>query len=104
MIKDLTTSEGRQSFYQSPEWRALRILKLNVNPFCEKCMEEDKLIPATEVHHRIDIQKRIDLCLEFKNLQSLCKKCHSSITFRETHKKVKEKPKIILGFKRKYHL
>lgn len=76
-VIDLKTIEGRNKFYQSKEWRALRAYKLTLNPFCEVCAE---LVPAVDVHHKIDIKVEPTRCMDINNLQSLCKSCHSTIT------------------------
>jgi 5-methylcytosine-specific restriction endonuclease McrA len=79
---DLKTSEGRKKFYQSPEWKCLRRVKLTSNPWCEKCNKEHGLLqPAEDVHHIVDLKDDPTKCLEYSNLMSLCKPCHSGITF-----------------------
>ena len=70
----------RNSFYTSPPWRRLRNLKLAEDPLCERCTERGLIVPAYEVHHVIEIDLRPDLALEYNNLESLCKTCHSRET------------------------
>jgi 5-methylcytosine-specific restriction enzyme A len=79
---NLRTREGRQSFYISSEWRALRLYKIQTQPLCEECLKKEKLVPATEVHHIIDVADlpTMDNALDYNNLMSLCKSCHSIIT------------------------
>ena len=77
----LSTPEGRKKFYQSPEWRTMRRIKLVNNPFCEKCMKEGFTIMAEDVHHIIDIKNDPTKALKYDNLMSLCKPCHSEITY-----------------------
>jgi 5-methylcytosine-specific restriction protein A len=81
-IIDLRTREGRQAFYRSKEWRTLRALKLANNPLCEECLKKERLTPAKDVHHIVDIDDRptIENALNYDNLISLCKPCHSTIT------------------------
>lgn len=88
---DLRTRQGRNNFYNTTEWTDLREYKLHEDPFCEHCRRKDKLIPAVEVHHRIDITDAPELALIFSNLESLCHHCHSSHTAKETFRKLKEK-------------
>lgn len=63
------------------DWRRLRRAKIAANPICElrtHCMGN----VASEVHHVIPIRARPDLRLEWSNLRSTCKPCHSSLTRR----------------------
>ena len=69
-------------------WRGLRKLKLLADPFCQICTHcADKPLcehVATEVDHIIPIAERPDLRLEWSNLQSACRACHSAKTMRES--------------------
>jgi 5-methylcytosine-specific restriction protein A len=87
--------EDRGKFYRSTPWRKLRSLKLDQNPLCERCALSGKLTPATDVHHKIDVVDNPDLALDFSNLESLCKPCHT----RETHKKISRSGFEILNLK-----
>lgn len=78
---DLKTPEGRRKFYASPEWQVLRRIKLTNNPFCEQCSREGFMILAEDVHHKIDIKEDTTKALKYDNLMSLCKPCHSTITY-----------------------
>lgn len=101
---NLKTREGRQAFYQSREWRNTREYKLNMNPVCEECFKTGKLVPATEVHHLIDIEElpTMENALNIDGLESLCKHCHSTITIKKP-KKI-WKPFNIKEFKEKNNL
>lgn len=79
---NLITTEGRQSFYNSTKWRALRDYKISLQPLCEECLKKNRLKPATEVHHIKDISDcpTFENALNYEGLLSLCKSCHSSIT------------------------
>ena len=77
----LSTTEGRKKFYQSPEWRTMRRIKLVNNPFCEECAKNGLLIPAVDCHHITDIKDDPTKALKYDNLMSLCKGCHSTITY-----------------------
>lgn len=74
---DLATREGRNLFYQTPEWAVMRVMVLTEEPWCRECKTE----LSTEVDHIIDIKDRQDLAMERNNLQGLCKGCHSRKTF-----------------------
>jgi 5-methylcytosine-specific restriction protein A len=68
-------------------WQRLRKQKLAVDPFCQiRTLCTDLPITrglATEVDHIIPIKQRPDLRLEWTNLQSACKPCHSAKTMQE---------------------
>ena len=75
----------RKQFYNLKKWKDLRIAKLNDNPLCEMCLENDIITPAIDVHHIISFTKGKDKSemmmyfLDYSNLKSLCKVCHSYI-------------------------
>jgi len=79
----------RHKFYMSKEWRNMREYVLSNEPLCRMCKEEGRLIGATDVDHVRDITERPDLCLEYSNLQSLCKKHHSQKTYHTLFTKKK---------------
>jgi hypothetical protein len=79
---DLRTNYGRNKFYSSPEWRLLRRVKLVDEPFFEECLKDNRNTLATEVHHKIEVAEAPQHCLDLTNLVSLCKPCHSLITFK----------------------
>lgn len=78
-------AENRIKVYNSTRWRRLRELKLTNDPLCEKCLEEGRVTPAEDVHHKISFMSVIDpvqrkfLAYDYENLQSLCKVCHQKI-------------------------
>lgn len=74
---DLRTYEGRNKFYKSPEWRAIRVLVLRENPFCVKCIHNGYMKLSIDVDHIIDIKDAPDRAMDFTNLQPLCKSCHA---------------------------
>lgn len=66
-------------FYNSTAWKALRLKKLSIDPFCERCCIRGISRFAIDVHH---ILKRTDYparALDITNLMSLCKECHTEI-------------------------
>ncbi len=65
--------------YNSVQWRRMSTQKLKDNPVCEDCgnrvsIEVDHIEP-----HRGDLK----LFFNYKNLQALCKSCHSKKTVKE---------------------
>jgi len=72
----------RNRFYQRKEWKAVRLLQLQLEPLCRKCRTLGKLSPAAVVDHIIAIADGGNE-LEQNNLQSLCTSCHNEKTRRE---------------------
>ena len=89
LIHDLSDYKQRQLFYQSTPWKDIRSLKLQQDPLCERHKKRGELVDATEVHHKKDLQEypTFENALNIKDLESLCKSCHS----KETYKIIKEK-------------
>ena len=75
----------RRKIYNSERWRRLRAWKLACNPLGELCVQENKTVPAEDIHHIIsfmstdDPQQRLFLAYDYDNLMSLCKQCHQKI-------------------------
>jgi 5-methylcytosine-specific restriction protein A len=68
-------------------WRRLRRLLLKVYPFCVDpffvhCYD-GRMVPATEVDHRVRVIDAPELAFEMSNLQALCKECHAKRTAQE---------------------
>lgn len=63
-------------------WLRLRHDKLSEHPLCERCQEEDRITPATEVHHvrpveeGLSITDKKSLMFDWYNLRALCHDCH----------------------------
>lgn len=64
-------------FYASAAWKRLRASKLASNPVCEHCEARGMTTVAVDVHHDKPRTSRDDLALDFDNLVSLCKQCHT---------------------------
>lgn len=79
---DLQTRKGRNLFYQSDYWRALRLTILTENPYCGQCLKDGIYELATEVDHIVDIVDDVSKFMDRNNLQGLCKSCHSRKTFK----------------------
>lgn len=61
-------------------WQMIRSRYVRCHPFCEICMENGRLTPVEEVHHKIPL--RDGGTHDPRNLISLCKPCHSRIHAR----------------------
>ena len=79
---DLLSISGRQTFYQSKEWKALRLVVLTKNPYCESCLKLGLKTLAKDVDHITDIKDEPTRCLDLSNLQGLCRPCHSTKTMK----------------------
>ena len=70
---------NKKAFYNSPAWVKLRTLKLSQAPMCERCIRDNRLVEATVVHHKVEIDADPSLRLDIDNLESLCASCHSRL-------------------------
>lgn len=65
------------SFYASPQWIRLRDLTMMRAGYqCQRCKQQGKVTPATEVHHIVPIRADWSKRLDASNLECLCHKCH----------------------------
>ena len=71
------------AWYRTKRWQAMRDYQLAKEPLCRECLAVGKLTPATECDHIIPHKGNELLFFDRKNLQSLCKKCHSRKTAAE---------------------
>ena len=62
---------------------------VQMHPLCQKCLEQGKLTPTTEVHHRlspfqrgITEEEKERRAFDENNLMCLCRDCH----IKEHHK------------------
>ena len=73
-------------FYNGVAWKGCREAYLQSKGYlCERCAEEDKLIIADVVHHKIyltpDNIRDQSIALSWDNLEAICQTCHN----REHH-------------------
>lgn len=68
--------------YSSAQWRRLRKYKILSEAYCENCARHGRTVAAQEVDH-IQPVKKGGIFFDLKNLQSLCKTCHSIKTASE---------------------
>lgn len=64
------------------QWRNVRKAKIEQDPLCEDCLQDQRSTPAKEVHHIRKIIDAPELRLEIDNLMSLCERCHDIRTAR----------------------
>jgi 5-methylcytosine-specific restriction endonuclease McrA len=66
------------------DWEALAKAKLDADPWCAHCRRDGRDTPASEVDHIKPFKDKADpLRLDWDNLQSLCKPCHSRKTTQD---------------------
>lgn len=70
--------EFAKKFYDSKEWKAVRLTILQRDRFkCNRCKN-----PAEEVHHKVRLTPNniwdINITLNPDNLESLCSDCHKA--------------------------
>ena len=83
----------RTQLYNKAAWKKLRLGYLISHPLCEKCLEENKVTSATDVHHinspfddGLTEAERIGRLLDPNNLQALCQFHHGLIHFKQQKK------------------
>ena len=74
--------QHRRNVTYGRQWKAFRLRYLIEQPLCVDCIEDGRLEPATEVHHRVKVKDEPQLQYDHDNLMALCKGCHSIRTAR----------------------
>lgn len=70
-------TQKEQGFYQGVAWRRVRIQALERSHYlCQNCLRENRITPATEVHHILPLEEHPELALVLDNLEPLCWRCH----------------------------
>lgn len=81
MAKDETYNK----MISSERWKRLRKCKLSQNPLCERCLADDSVTSATEVHHTHPVEEAYTVTekeqrmYDVHNLMSVCRACHVAI-------------------------
>lgn len=91
MIIDTSTKATRHVFYDSPEWKELRLEAIaRDNEECQWCKYEGKVTKTNlEVDHIKELEFYPELALDIDNLRTLCKDCHNKRHERFNYKKKK---------------
>jgi 5-methylcytosine-specific restriction protein A len=77
--------KGHQAAYANPQWQRARSAALKRDDYvCQRCLkEDDRVVPATQVHHIEKFNKdgwQTDpLFIDLSNLESICASHHSRI-------------------------
>ena len=69
--------------YNTVQWRKLRRMALNSDPFCRYCAELGKVTPSVIADHIKPVRTNPELAFDLGNLQGLCFDCHNSVKARE---------------------
>lgn len=64
-------------FYDSPEWRRLRKVKLCQDPLCEASKQNNLIVPGKEIDHIRPRRLFPELSLDLDNLMTLSTSMHS---------------------------
>lgn len=72
----------------SGRWKRARQYKLQRAPLCERCRREGRVVPASDVNHRVpvvDLVRRGEShrAFELQLLESICRRHHNIETRRE---------------------
>ena len=70
-----------EQFYKSATWKNCRDSYMSQQKgLCEDCLEQNRVNPATEVHHVIELNPMNisdpSVTLNYDNLKALCHDCH----------------------------
>nr|WP_259544984.1 HNH endonuclease signature motif containing protein [Heyndrickxia oleronia] len=77
-LKGLIREDKLVKFYQSREWRELRLVALERDNYeCQSCKRRGKYSKAQNVHHIKEVKEYPELALELDNLESICIRCHN---------------------------
>lgn len=80
-VEKKTETGFAHRFYVSPEWiRCRRKYAESVGRLCERCYAAGKIVPGTQVHHKIRLTPQNinmpEIALNWENLELLCDECH----------------------------
>lgn len=79
--------DDRRSAHQrgyDSAWKRLSLRCRRAHPLCEHCHQQGRVVPVQLVDHIIPIRGPDDpLRLDERNLQSLCRRCHTIKTSAE---------------------
>jgi 5-methylcytosine-specific restriction protein A len=69
-----------QRWYHLARWQRLRIEVLQAEPFCRACRAQGRKVLTVDIDHIRSHEGRADLFWDRRNLQGLCKRCHTMKT------------------------
>src|SRR5262245_24385115 len=65
-------------YYNSKLWKIRRKQQLERQPLCARCLQENRIVPASIAHHTIPHRGNWKIFISAR-LESLCKSCHDGI-------------------------
>src|SRR5690606_41899955 len=69
-----------RAFYKSAAWERLRrVVLARDNYLCQRCLEHQRITPATTVDHIVPLSVAWERRLDMSNLRSLCGPCHNAV-------------------------
>jgi 5-methylcytosine-specific restriction endonuclease McrA len=67
--------------YNTQRWQRLRRMKLRVNPLCELCLKQNRIVPAVAVDHIVPVKAPGGEAFPALDwLMSMCASCHNRKT------------------------
>ena len=86
-LKDVTKRKPKREnqsakYYNSKQWKSLRLSYLHKNPLCENCLKNDRTTAGECVHHKKFFLSATNeaeiwsLLLSEDNIMTLCNECH----------------------------
>src|SRR5690606_38572639 len=78
-----STPRNEPRLYDLRKWRRMRRDHIVRNPLCVTCAKQGKLQQGEEVDHIRPHHNNHELMFDTRNLQTLCKACHSEKTYNE---------------------
>lgn len=73
--------EFTEGFYGRNAWRKLASYYKKKVKYCERCMRNGEVVVGEIVHHKIHLTpenyKDVNVALNEKNLELLCRNCHA---------------------------
>ena len=77
--------------YYSRRWKRLRQMFIRYNPLCINCKDNDIIKEGEIIDHIKPVSEDIDGMYVWKNLQTLCRPCHSIKTAKEVNQRIKQR-------------
>lgn len=86
--------EYAEKFYNSKAWKDCRAAyRKSVRGLCERCLAQGIINTGEIVHHREPISadniNNPNVILDWKNLELVCRSCHSDLHYKERARRYK---------------
>jgi 5-methylcytosine-specific restriction protein A len=72
--------------YDSARWKRMRVHQLSCEPLCRMCKQRDVIRGACVADHVVPHKGSEQLFFNDRNLQSLCRDCHTITKARQEHR------------------